>query len=250
MTAAATLGEPARHLVDVRSTMDEATAWAADGAPHGALVVAEHQHGGRGRHGRTWAASPGQNLLATLILRPDLPSDRIGLVPLAAGLAVAEAADGFGVDARLKWPNDVRVGGRKLAGILAETTWAGGQACVLLGIGLNVGQDAFPAPLCETATSLRLETGQPVGRLEPLRPILDRLSEALDRAGSEPAALVAAVEARMEGVGEPVTVRDPTSGDPIVTGRVLGLAPTGALRLATDAGERTVYAGEVTLAGP
>ena len=250
MTAAAALGTPARYLAEVGSTMDEAAAWAAVGAPHGAVVVAEHQRGGRGRHGRPWTAPPGQSLLFTVVLRPDLAADRVGLVPLAAGLAVADAAASFGVGARVKWPNDVRVDGRKLAGVLAETTWARGRPCVALGVGLNVAQDAFPSPLDRTATSLRLETGQPVSRLAPLRPILDRLGELLALAGSDPAALVACVEARMERGGERVEVRDPASGRALTAGRVLGLSPTGALRLATDAGERAVYAGEVTLAAP
>ena len=89
MTATA-LGTPIRHLASVASTMDEAARWAAEGAPDGAVVVAERQHGGRGRHGRVWASAPGQSLLLTVVLRPSLPAERIGLIPLAAGLAVAE----------------------------------------------------------------------------------------------------------------------------------------------------------------
>lgn len=250
MTGPATLGTPARHLASVGSTMDEAAAWAAEGAPHGALVVAEHQRGGRGRHGRAWDAPPGQSLLFTVVLRPGLPADRVGLVPLAAGLAVAEAAEALGAAAAVKWPNDVRVGGRKLAGVLAETTWSRGRACVLLGVGMNVAQDAFPPPLDRAATSLRLETGQPVPRLAPLRPILDRLGDRLALAEADPAALVAAVEARLERTDGSVEVRDPASGALVAAGPVLGLAPTGALRLQTAGGERTVYAGEVTLSAP
>ncbi len=228
--------------------MDEAAAWAAEGAPHGALVVAERQSGGRGRHGRAWTAETGQSLLFTVVLRPALDARGVGLMPLAAGLAVAEAVEAFGAGARIKWPNDVRVDGRKVAGILAETTWARGRPCVLLGVGLNVGQDAFPPPLDATATSLALATGQPVARLAPLRPLLDRLADALGRVASDPAGLVAAVEGRMEGVGEPVAVRDPATGRVVAEGRVLGLAPTGALRVATEDGEVAVVAGDVTLA--
>lgn len=245
MTAAA-LGTPARHLALVGSTMDEAAAWAADGAPHGAVVVAEHQRGGRGRHGRAWAAAPGQSLLFTLVLRPSLGADRVGLVPLAAGLAVAEAADAFGAEARLKWPNDVRVEGRKLAGVLAETTWTAGRPCVLLGIGLNVAQATFPPDLA--ATSLRLATGQPIQRLDPLGPILDRLADRLALAEADPVALVAAVEARVEGLGTTAEVREPGTGRLVTRGTLLGLAADGALRLGTAAGEEAVYAGEVTLA--
>ena len=249
MTATA-LGTPIRHLASVASTMDEAARWAAEGAPHGAVVVAERQHGGRGRHGRVWASAPGQSLLLTVVLRPSLPAERIGLIPLAAGLAVAETAAAFGADARIKWPNDVRVEGRKLAGVLAETTWTGGRPHALLGIGLNVAQDAFPPPLDGTATSLLLATGQPVPRLAPLEPLLVRLGDMLGQAEADPDALVAAVEARMEGGGGRVAVRDPSSGRVVAEGRVLGLAPGGALRLATEAGEVEVVAGEVTLATP
>lgn len=234
------LGVPIRHLASVASTMDAAAAWAD--APHGAVVVAEAQTAGRGRHGRAWQAAPGASLLFTVVLRPAAAG--VGLVPLAAGLAVAEAVGEWGVDARLKWPNDVRVGGRKLAGVLAETTWSGGAPRVLLGVGLNVSQTDFPPGL--RATSLRLESGQPVARLAPLSPILARLGDALGRAEADPAGLLAAVSARLESVGETVTVRDPAGGG-AVSGTVLGLAPDGALRLATEAGERAVYAGEVTL---
>ena len=223
--------------------MDEAARWAAEGAPHGALVVAEHQHGGRGRHGRAWVGAPGQSLLFTLVLHPTLPLERAGLLPLAAGLAVAEAVEAFGVAASVKWPNDVRVDGRKLAGVLAGAR--GGR--VLLGVGLNAGQSSFPPELADVATSLRLETGQPVDRLAPLAPVLRRLEERLGQAASAPDRLVAAVEGRMEAVGTAVAVQDPGSGRTLHRGTVLGLAPDGALRLATAAGETAIYAGEVTL---
>ena len=246
----ALVGTPIRHLGTVDSTMEEAARWAGQGAPHGAVVVAEHQTGGRGRHGRSWADAPDQSLLLTLVLRPTAGPDRVGLIPLAAGLAIAEVAASLGADARIKWPNDVRVERRKLAGVLAETTWSGARARVLLGVGLNVAQATFPPSLVDTATSLRLATGQPIARLAPLRPILDRLGALLDLAEADPAALLAAVEARLEGIGETVTVRDPASGRVVAEGRALSLAPNGALRLATDAGEHAVVAGEVTLAPP
>ena len=124
------------------------------------------------------------------------------------------------------------------------------RARVLLGVGLNVAQDAFPPPLDGTATSLLLATGQPVPRLAPLEPLLVRLGDMLGQAEADPDALVAAVEARMEGGGGRVAVRDPSSGRVVAEGRVLGLAPGGALRLATEAGEVEVVAGEVTLATP
>lgn len=234
-----------RHLGVVGSTMAEAADWAAAGAPHGAVVTAEGQRVGRGRHGRRWEDEPGDSLLMTVVLRPELPVERLGLIPLAAGLAVAEGLDPFGVQASVKWPNDVRVGGRKLAGVLAESR-AGGRL-VLLGVGVNVAQAAFPKALAETATSLRQATGRVIDRLAPLAPILDQLDRRLADATARPARLVAAVEARLDTLGREVTVRDPSTGNVLAQGTALGLAPSGALRLATAAGERAVSAGEVTL---
>ena len=242
------LGAPARHLPSVASTMTEAAAWAAAGAPHGALVVAEHQTGGRGRHGRTWTDTPGASLMLSLVLHPALPPDRLGLGALAAGLAVAEAAGRFGVEATVKWPNDVRVNGRKLAGVLAEATWRGTRPTVILGVGMNVEQETFPPPLADRAVSLRQLTARPVERLAPLTPLLDRLPGHLATAESAPRRLVSAIEERMEGIGSPVAVGFPGLDRPPLEGVVLGLAPDGALRLQTDSGETHVRAGEVTLA--
>ncbi len=248
------LGHPARHFASVGSTMAEAAAWAAAGAPHGALVVAEAQTAGRGRHGRTWTAAPGESLLLSVVLRPRLPAERLALVGLAAGLGAAEAAEALGAEARLKWPNDVLARApcgslAKLAGVLAEASWTrdtGARPVVILGVGLNVRQTAFPAGL--SATSLRLATGRDVERLAPLGPLLERLAARLADAEHAPDALLAAVEARLVSVGEMRAVRFPGTDRPALSGTVLGLAPDGALRLATSAGERTVHAGEVTLA--
>ena len=244
------LGHPARHLDAVGSTMAEAAAWAEGGAPHGAVVVAEHQRAGRGRWGRTWADEPGQSLMLSVVLRPALDGGGGGLVPLAAGLALAEALDAFGVAASVKWPNDVRQGGRKLAGVLAEASWAGRRPTVVLGVGLNVEQATFPPSLAEVATSVRLVTGRPVERLAPLAPFLGRLARRLADAEAHAARLVADVEGRMEGRGEDVAVAFPGTDRAPVEGRVVGLDATGALRLETDGGERVVHAGEVTLAVP
>ena len=232
--------------------MTEAAAWAALGAPHGSIVVAGEQTAGRGRHGRAWTAAPGESLLVSVVLRPALPPERLALVGLAAGLAAAEAADTFGAEARLKWPNDVLAPGAdgrpaKLAGVLAEASWTGPDPAVVLGLGLNVRQAAFPDGL--PATSIRIATGRDIERLAPLGPFLERLAVRLAEAEQAPDALLAAVEARLVGVGEARAVRFPGTDRPPVVGAVLGLAPDGALRLATSAGERTVHAGEVTLAG-
>lgn len=249
------LGRPARMLGVVGSTMAEAAAWADEGAPHGALVVAEHQTAGRGRHGRRWTDAPGSSLMLSLVLRPTelslaLPAERLGLVSLAAGLAVCEAVEAVApeLSPRLKWPNDVLLGAAKLAGVLPEVTWAAGVPTVVLGVGINVEQQHFPPSLGERATSLHLATGRAIDRLALLGPFLDALEAHLDRAATAPATLLDALEARMGRLGGAVRVAFPGVAREPLMGTTLGLAADGALRVRTEAGEALVHAGEVTLA--
>lgn len=238
----------------VGSTMAEAAQWASEGAPHGALVVAEHQTAGRGRHGRRWTDAPGSSLMLSIVLRPDslspaLPSGRLGLVSLAAGLAVCEAVEAVAPELAptLKWPNDVMLGAAKLAGVLPEVTWTAGTATVVLGIGINVEQERFPPALGERATSLRLATGRDHDRLSLLDPLLASLGGHLDRAAREPAVLLRVLEARMGRLGAAVRVAFPGLDRAPFEGTAVGLADDGALRVRTDGGEALVHAGEVTL---
>jgi BirA family transcriptional regulator, biotin operon repressor / biotin---[acetyl-CoA-carboxylase] ligase len=147
-----TLGRPRLHLRATTSTNDRARELAARGAPHGTIVTAGVQTAGRGRQGRTWTAPPGSSLLLSLVLR-----SFDGLLPLRAGLAVAELA---GPAARVKWPNDVLVDGRKVAGILAEARPQEGWT--VLGIGLNAALDvdALPPELRDTAATLGRAPGE------------------------------------------------------------------------------------------
>ncbi len=166
----ATLGNPRLHLRETTSTNDRARALAAGGAPHGTLVTAGAQSAGRGRQGRTWAAPPGRALLLSLLLRDYDP-----LLPLRAGLAVADIA---GDAARVKWPNDVLVDGRKLAGVLVEARPRDGWA--VLGIGVNVAVD--PAELPPDVRARAATLGRPPGALEEtlaelLRALGERLAE-------------------------------------------------------------------------
>ena len=167
------LGRPRLHLHATGSTNDRARALATAGAPHGTLVTAHEQTAGRGRHGRTWVGPPGRALLMSLVLRELDP-----LLPLRAGLAVADLA---GDAARVKWPNDVWVDGRKVAGILAEARVQAGWA--VLGIGVNVAVDlaALPDELRDTAGTL----GR---RPDELEDALAELLRALERRLAEPTA--------------------------------------------------------------
>ena len=221
------LGRPRLHLRATTSTNDRARALAVEGAPHGTLVTAAEQHAGRGRQGRTWSAPPGRALLLSLVLR-----DPPGLLPLTAALAVARVA---GPAARIKWPNDVLVDGRKVAGILAEgrpdERWA------ILGIGLNVALrvEDLPAELHATAGTLGLAPAD-------LEPTLERLLAALEETlALDDTALLAAYRDRDALRGREVA----WAGG---SGRAAGIDGAGRLVVELAGGGRTALsAGEVHL---
>lgn len=227
------LGLPRLHLRRTDSTNARARELAARGAPHGTLVTAAEQHAGRGRQGRVWTAPARRALLCSLVIR--VPPR---LLPLAAGVAVAELASGLGADARLKWPNDVQIGGRKVAGILVEgrpqERWA------VLGIGLNVAlsEDDFSLELRERATTLGLGP-------DAIEPTLAGLLELLQRW------LVAPASEVLEAVRD----RDALRGNAVRWagggGIADGIDEQGRLLVVTGAGPRALDAGEVHLvAGP
>ncbi len=171
-----TLPADARLIVRcgrVESTQPIAFALAGDGAPDRTVVVADSQAAGRGRRGRVWQDEPGASLLVSILLRPRLSPARLPTLSLTAGVALAEALAGTAaLAAKLKWPNDVLVEGRKLAGILLESRMETATAPVVaLGIGVNLTQRAFPLELAERATSVRLAGGRegPAGASWPTR---------------------------------------------------------------------------------
>lgn len=225
------IGSPHVHHRQTDSTNERAKHLAAAGAPHGTLVTADAQTAGRGRQGRTWVAPPGRALLMSVVLHVN---DRTPLAPLAAAVAVCHAfpeADG------IKWPNDVWVDGRKVAGILIEGRPQAGWA--VLGVGLNVATEAdeFPADLRDTATSLRAAGSSvaiPRRALAALLPVLDAWLEA-------PADAVLA-EWRERDALRGHAVR--WSGG---EGVAVGVDDDGSLLVETDAGVQALHAGEVHL---
>lgn len=223
----AALGAPRLHLRRTASTSDHARALAAAGAPHGTLVTAAGQTAGRGRQGRTWSAPPGRALLCSLVLR-----EPPRLLPLTAGVAVAEA---IGPDARLKWPNDVLLGGRKVAGVLAEGRPQEGWA--VLGIGINVAVRIadLPDELRESAGGL----GRAPGDVESvLAALLERLAVRLRAGDGE---ILDAFRARDALAGAEVT----WAGG---TGIASGVDGEGRLVVVEgDGRRRALEAGEVHL---
>ena len=161
------------------STSTDALEAARRGAPHGSVYFADEQRAGRGRGHHAWHSAAGQGLYVSVLLRPQIPAVRLPLLPLAAGLAAADAiraVTGLAVD--LRWPNDLLLGPRKAGGILAESKTEGAAVSfAVVGIGINVHQRAFDPALATPATSLDLEAGHPINR----QPLLVALLKSLER---------------------------------------------------------------------
>jgi BirA family transcriptional regulator, biotin operon repressor / biotin---[acetyl-CoA-carboxylase] ligase len=223
-----TLGEPREHHATIGSTNERARELADEGAKHGTLVTADAQTAGRGRQGRTWVTPPGVAIAASFVLR-----EFDDLLPLRAGLAVADIV---GKDALVKWPNDVWIDGRKVAGILAESKseprWA------VLGIGVNVAVDvaALPPEAAEVAGSLGRKPEEVESALQEL---LVTLQARLEQDRSS---LLSALRERDALLGRRVRWQD---GE----GLGAGIDETGALLVDVNGKTLTLNAGEVTLSG-
>jgi BirA family biotin operon repressor/biotin-[acetyl-CoA-carboxylase] ligase len=222
-----TLGRPRLHLRETSSTNDRARQLAAAGAPHGTLVTAAVQSAGRGRQGRTWSAPAGHALLMSLVLRAAHP-----LLPLAAAVAVSETV---GPGAQIKWPNDVLVGGRKIAGILAEGRPQEGWAVLGIGVNVAVRVEDLPPELHDTAATLARSPAD-------VEPFLAELLAALERTLALPTAdLLDAWRARDALRGRSIA----WSGG---TGTAAGIDGEGRLIVELAGGGQTALdAGEVHL---
>lgn len=246
------LGHRHRHHSRVGSTNDEAMRWmTATGeatAPDGAVVTADEQSAGRGRLGRSWSSPPGEDLYVSVVSRPGEAVGGVGAVGLAVGVglregilaAVRTANDGdrlFDID--LKWPNDLMVEGRKLAGILCEARWQGRRADVVIGFGVNVRRDRFEDELVEIATSLAAvldrRGGRLPGRVSLLAAILEHLEASLVRYyASGFAGIRSRYVPHCTVLGEDVVV--PRAGRSPLRGRAVDLAEDGALLIETAPG--------------
>lgn len=226
------------------STSDEARRRAREGAPEGTVVTARVQTAGRGRQGRRWVSAPG-NLYASVVLRPEAPVARAAQLGFAASLAVADALEPFAPSAAvaLKWPNDVLLGGRKVAGILLESEGgaAAGVHFVVLGVGVNLA--THPADSEFPATSLKAASGRdvaPEAFLGMLAPALLVWYERWRREGF--VGLRQAWLDRAAGLGQALRARLPAE---TVEGRFVGLDDDGLLLLDGPSGRRRIAAADV-----
>ncbi len=219
----------------IPSTNDRARDLAAEGATN-MVVLADEQTGGRGRLNRTWS-SPSGGIWLSFLFRPEIPPARVSLLTLAAGVATAETINDFGVQGSIKWPNDVLVGGQKIAGILTEmegeadkVTW------VVIGVGLNANIDPDRLP-DEQATSLQAERGTPVDR----RSVTQGLIESVDRLRADPDKILPAWREQTSTLGREVRVSTPNTTH---RGMATDVTETGALVIQTEDGQVEVTAGD------
>lgn len=240
-------GSPHRHYAKTDSTNTRARELAATGAPHGTVVTADEQSAGRGRQGRTWTAPPGKALLYSAIVRP--LEERHTMLPLAVPLAVCEAAEQLNrdLDCKVKWPNDIHVEGRKLAGVLIEARPQDGWAVVGVGLNLFIEEDEFPLDLRDRATSIftrdqrtqqRWSAG-PSPRLSAGPSLLGPLNERLDHwVQAEPHAVLAEWRKRDALLGREVAWEGGSGvADGVDDRGYLVVVTTGGDRIAVGAGE-------------
>ena len=237
-----------RYYETIGSTNDEALAWAAQDAPDFSLILADEQTSGRGRMDRKWFTPSGSALAMSLILHPTTierahPSRTTGLL----ALSLAESLSKLGLAPQIKWPNDVLLGGRKVAGILVESSWLGDRLeALVLGMGVNVLEASIPPAdqLLFPATSIETELGRPIDRVALLKEILSKVFEWRPNLGTD--AFIHAWEASLAFRGQQIQVQG-GSEKPIV-GQILGLDKDGNLRLQDEHGKSvTVQFGELHL---
>jgi BirA family biotin operon repressor/biotin-[acetyl-CoA-carboxylase] ligase len=232
------------HFETIDTTMREAASLAAAGAAPGTTVIAEEQTAGQGRHGHTWNSEKSLGLYLSILLRPKQAA--APTLTMALGLATAEAITAATtLPCDLRWPNDVMVNGKKVAGILAQLT----ESTAIAGIGINVNHDHFPAELAQEATSLRQELGgQEQSReriLLELLPAVDRYAALLASRGPDPI-LELFSNRSTYATGKRVVVRQ---GDSILQGTTAGLNAAGFLVVRKDDGsDEIILAGGVRAA--
>ncbi len=245
------MGRPVYYFDSIDSTNLYAKKLAEEGAPEGALVIADEQTAGRGRLGHNWTTPKGTAIAMTVMLRPDLPLDRIAMVTLVVGMALTKAVrELYDLPVGIKWPNDLVVNGRKLSGTLTEMSAEITKVSyIVIGVGINANVTQFPEELKDTATSLCLELGQEVNRAELIALSMnyfEQYYEVFCKTG-DLSQLKDEYNEYLLNLGRVVRVMQP--GEEF-TGTAEGIDEMGQLLVRKDDGELvSVYAGEVHVRG-
>ncbi|WFR60476.1 biotin--[acetyl-CoA-carboxylase] ligase [Paenibacillus amylolyticus] len=242
-------GRKAILLPSTLSTQGDVLKLAEEGQSEGAVVIAEEQTGGRGRFGRKWFSPPGKGIWMSVLLRPDLPLQHTPQLTLLTGVAVCRAVRACtGVDAGIKWPNDLLIDGRKVCGILLESTVEDHEVkyCIAgIGVDVNFDSEDYPEDLTTIATSLKMETGSPwIGPSSRLL-ILTELEQLYFLYQREGFGVISALwEALSISMNREIKVTNPHG---VMEGKAIGLDPSGALLVEKHDGEHTlVISGEIS----
>ena len=239
------------YFDSIDSTNTKAQELAEKGYPSGTLVVADKQIAGKGRRGRNWESPSGCGIFMTLMLKPDINPNNASMLTLVSALAVAKAlADITGKDAKIKWPNDIVIDGRKVCGILTEMSAQFDYINnIVIGIGINVNNRSFPEEISATASSLRLLSG---GKKYRRAEIIEKIMEYFEKYYSifleteDLSALVNEYDAMLVNMKKQVKVLDPK--EPF-EGKAMGITKTGELIVDTWESRKLVSSGEVSVRG-
>ncbi|MFH1686743.1 MAG: biotin--[acetyl-CoA-carboxylase] ligase [bacterium] len=243
------IGRTVHAFQSVQSTNDLAIKLAEEGQPHGAIVVADRQTAGRGRHDRQWHSPAGLGVYVSIILRPNIPPTMAPPMSIVAALALAEVFDGYCPDqTQIKWPNDVLIMGRKAAGILTQLSADQDQVDhIIVGVGININhqESDFPQELSSLATSLRCATGKKHSRVRILAEFLHQLESEYIRYTKEG---LAPSQGRLRRFSSLIGRRiNLMSGHNRMEAEVLDIDTEGRLVIKTEDGTKAVTSGEVTI---
>lgn len=239
------------HYDEIDSTNTEAKRLAKDGTAHGTVVAAESQTAGRGRLGRSWNSPAGSSIYMTEILRPELEPNRASMLTLVMACAVADAIrECTDLDAQIKWPNDIVVGGKKVCGILTEMSAEVDHIhYVVIGVGINVNTESFPKELAKMATSLCIEAGQTFSREIILNMVLKNFEKdyAIFMEKKDLSDLQARYNQLLVNRGKEVRILGASESYCAIAG---GINRRGELLIRKEDGtEEAIFAGEVSVRG-
>lgn len=247
-----TFGRAIQLLDQVETTQEEARSLAEEGAPSGTLVIAEEQTTGRGRRGNPWFSPARKGIWMSMILRPNCPLSFAPQLTLLAAVAVCRAVRRLtGVEAGIKWPNDLLVSGRKICGILIESVGEDGMIkyCIV-GIGIDVNMDAsdIPAELTDIVTSLKMESGKEINRATLIASVMNELEDLFELYVEEGFTPIGQLWQELSvTIGKRIKVITPQGEK---SGVAIALENSGALKMMDDHGEmHTIYSGEVHIGG-